>query len=838
MKRYIIIGGVAGGATAAARLRRLSADSEIVLVERGEYVSFAGCGLPYYVGEVIQARESLLVMTPEKLRANFGIDVRIRTEAVAVDTEKKTVKLRANGTDETLSYDALLLSPGARAVRPPIPGIESRRIHLLRTVPDADALHHALAEKGKRGVVVGGGFIGVETAEGLSARGVKVTLAEAADHILQPFDDDMVPMLEKTLRENGIVLRLGNGVAKFTEQETGIAVTLQDGSTVEADFVVLAIGIAPDTAFLEGSGIKRNARGFIVVDSTMQTSVPDVYAVGDAVETQDFATGKPASLALAGPANRQGRIAADNMAGRRDTYGGVQYTSIVKVFSKTAAATGKNERMLAREGLTYGKDYKIALLHPFSHVKYYPGARQMVVKLLFATDGLVLGAQIIGADGVKARIDAIATAIRFHAKTSDLVNLELAYAPPFGAPKDPVNLAGCIAENIRAGLVSFVRVRDLEKELQAGARVPDVREPAELLAGRIEGAVNIPLGTLRTHYTTLSKDTPWIVLCRVGQRAYNAARFLTQQGYNARVLMGGILSYQMEQETQGDTGGSPSGEANGKLSGTGGEIGNGAAENIPQSAEKEAQGAAKIVKCVNIPSLSCPGPILTLQKLVERLAPGEAVEVTATDEGFYEDSLAWCRSTGNRLLLREKNDASVRVQVEKRAPLSVAEATTAPAATGPRDKTILVFSGDLDKALAAFIIANGAAATGAHVTMFFTFWGLSVLRRENAPKVEKSFPARLFSAMLPKGAKKLALSKFHMLGMGTGMMKRIMKANNVMPLEALIESAQAAGVEMIACKMTMDLMGIEKEELIDGVTIGGVASFLERAEKSAMTLRF
>lgn len=546
MKRYVIIGGVAGGATAAARLRRLDEDAEITIIERGAYPSFAGCGLPYYVSSVIGERDRLLVMTPEKFRKNYAIDVWTETEAIAVDTAAKTVRLREkDGEESSLPYDALVLSPGGRPLRPRIPGIESSRIHELRTVPDADTLR-SLAQQGRRAVIIGGGFIGVETAENLKQAGCAVTLLEAADHILAPFDPDMVPYLERELVQSGIDLLLGDGAASFSDETDALTITLQSGRTLTADFAVLAIGIVPDTAFLEGSGIARNERGYIQVDAYMQTSAASVYAVGDAIETRDYATGAPATLALAGPANRQARVAADNIAGLGTTYDGISYTSILKVCSLTAAATGKNERQLAREGLDYGKDYACVLLHPFSHVNYYPGAQQMALKLLFRKDGRLLGAQAIGRDGIKARIDAIATALRLGGTTADLSSLELAYAPPFGAPKDPVNLAGCIAENLRAGLVSFTRVRDLDAARASGARLLDVREPAELAADAIESVTNIPLGSLRERYGELDKATPWIVVCRVGQRAYNAARFLRSRGYHVSVLMGGMLSYRAE----------------------------------------------------------------------------------------------------------------------------------------------------------------------------------------------------------------------------------------------------------------------------------------------------
>ena len=551
-KRYVIVGGVAGGATAAARLRRLDGEAQIILFERGEDISFANCGLPYYVGDAIKEREQLLLMTPELFRTRFAVDVRTRCEVTGVDIVEQHVHVRtADGARYDEPYDALLLAPGAKPLRPPIPGIDSPRILALRNVPDA-ALLRGLADRSAgsgRAVIVGGGFIGVEMAENLRERGLSVTLVEAAPHILAPFDADMAKLAEKELNENGVGLVLGDGVREFKETEDGVRVLLGSGRELAADFVVLAIGVSADTEFLQDSSIALAQRGHILVNEYLETNIPGIYAVGDAAATHERQTGSPGSLPLAGPANRQGRLAADNMAGRHHAYDGFIGTAILKVFGLTAAAVGKNERTLEREGLRYGEDYRVVKLHPFSHVTYYPGAAAMTVKLIYAAKnpaGKILGGQIVGGDGVKARIDALAAAISLEADVVFLSGLELSYAPPYGAAKDPVNMAGYMALNELDGLVRFLPAERLAAAKKNGVRILDVRTPGELQSAPMESDVQIPLDELRERCEELDKNTVWAVLCKVGQRAYNAARILAQRGYQVQVISGGYTSLVME----------------------------------------------------------------------------------------------------------------------------------------------------------------------------------------------------------------------------------------------------------------------------------------------------
>jgi len=563
-KKAVIVGGVAGGATAAARLRRLDEEAEIVILERGDYISFANCGLPYYIGEEIREREKLLLQTPERMKRRFNIDVRVRSEVVRVDPARKTVTVRRLGPEngggpdtsagdtgaETAgmaaaaeyeeSYDVLLLSPGARPLRPAIPGIDSERVLTLRNMADADRIKARVDRGGARSaVVIGGGFIGVEMAENLRRRGLDVTLAEAAPHILPPFDDDMVPLAEQELAANGVRLILGNGVASFADTADGLRVTLQNGDVLEADLAILAIGVKPDTAFLEGSGIALGPRGHILVNERMQTNIPDIYAVGDAVEVTDIVSGAKSAVPLAGPANQQGRIAADNICGIPSVYKGAQGTAIVRVFGLTAACTGLNERSLARLDIPY----RAVHLHAASHAGYFPGACPISLKLLFDDNGRILGAQALGRDGADKRIDVIAAAIRLGGTACDLAGLELAYAPPYSSAKDPVNMAGFLAQNVLNGLLQVVTVRDLDAFDPSRAVLLDVRTAAEHAAGHIPGSLHIPMDELRDRLHELPRDREIWVYCQVGQRAYYAARVLAQKGFSAKNLSGGYRTY-------------------------------------------------------------------------------------------------------------------------------------------------------------------------------------------------------------------------------------------------------------------------------------------------------
>lgn len=539
-KKVLIVGGVAGGASAAARLRRLDESAEIVMFERDDYISFANCGLPYYIGEAIEDRDNLLIQTPDSMKARFNIDVRVNSEVIHIDTNRKvvTVQSQSKGNYEE-SYDYIVLSPGAKAIRPNIEGIESNKILTLRNIADTDRIKNYVDKKDvNRAVVIGGGYVGVEMAENLIEKGLQVTLVEAAPHILAPFDSDMSILLEKELAANGIELVLNDGVKAFKDNDASIDIILNSEKIVSTDLIILAIGVTPDTAFLKDTEIKLGARGHILVNDKMETGVDGIYAVGDAIEVIDFVNAQNTAIPLAGPANKQGRIAADNIAGLNTTYKGTQGTSIIKIFSLTAANTGNNERTLKRLNIPY----KAIFVHPVSHASYYPGAKQITLKLLFNDKGSILGAQAVGAEGVDKRIDVIATVIRLRGTIYDLTELELCYAPPFSSAKDPVNMAGFVAQNVLEGRMDVISPEQYLETNTDDALLLDVRTVTEFEKGHIEGAINIPVDSLRDRMGELDKNKDIIEYCQVGLRGYIAARILNQNGFKVKNMTGGFKS--------------------------------------------------------------------------------------------------------------------------------------------------------------------------------------------------------------------------------------------------------------------------------------------------------
>ncbi len=548
--KIVIVGGVAGGASAATRLRRLDENAQIVLFERGEHISYANCGLPYYIGGTIKEREALLVQTPRAMKDKFNIDVRVQSEVTAIDRKSKTVSVTDLRTGKRYdeSYDKLILSPGAAPVRPPIPGIEQEGIFTLRTVPDTDAIKEAV-DKGKpsEALVVGGGFIGLEMAENLHSRGIKVTIVEAADQVMAPIDYEMACIVHRHILSKGLKLYLKDGVKAFHKEGKRVKVELQSGKLLAADMVILAIGVRPDVSLAKDAGLEIGERRGIKVNSYLQTSDPDIYAVGDAIEVKDFVNGSDTVIPLAGPANKQGRIAANNIYGAGEQYHGTQGTSVVKVFDLTVAATGNSEKTLKRMGMDYRKSYT----ESDSHAGYYPGASPLNIKLLFAPDGKVLGAQAVGYEGVDKRIDVLASAIRFGRTVYDLEELELAYAPPYSSAKDPVNMAGYVAANCLKGDMEIIHWDQVDQLDRDKVFILDVRPPEETSTGSIEGAVNIPLNDLRARIDEVPRDKEIVVYCKVGLRAYIAYRMLVQKGFrNVKNLSGGYQLYQAVKQAE------------------------------------------------------------------------------------------------------------------------------------------------------------------------------------------------------------------------------------------------------------------------------------------------
>jgi len=544
MKKVLIVGAVATGASAAARLRRLDEDFEIIMFEKGDYISFANCGLPYYIGDVIEDRDSLLVATPKLMKDRFKIDVRVNSEVVKLDTvlKKVTIDSKDAGSYEE-TYDFLVLAPGAKPLMPNIPGIQSDKIFTLRNIRDTDQIK-AAAIQAKSAIVIGGGYIGVEMAENLRERAINVTLIEAAPHILVPFDDDLVVVAEKEMEDKGIKLILNNGVKAFNETLDTIEVALQNGDTLKADLVIAAMGVVPDTSFLQHTDIKLGVRGHILVNEKMETSIEGIYAGGDAVEVVDFINGQQTAIPLAGPANKHGRIIADNISGLKTTYKNTQGTSVIKIFDLILASTGNNERTLSRLDIPY----QAIIIHPNNHAGYYPGASPITLKLIFNNQGKILGAQALGRSGVEKRIDVLATVIRLGGTIYDLTELELSYAPPVGSAKDAVNFAGYVAENILTGKSDVVHPRELQKmKDNKQIVVLDVRTLAEREKGKVEGSIHINVNELRNSLERLDKDKEYWIHCAVGVRAYVAERILKQAGFKCKNITGGYKTIQAMQ---------------------------------------------------------------------------------------------------------------------------------------------------------------------------------------------------------------------------------------------------------------------------------------------------
>lgn len=821
MRKIIIVGSVAGGATAAARLRRLSEDDQIILFERDEYISFANCGLPYYIGDVIKERDKLFVQTIEGMSQRFKLDIRNFSEVVAVNRAEKNVVVRSVKTGETYteSYDVLILSPGAKPVKPKFPGVENaNNVFVLRNIPDTDRIRGFVdINKPQTAVVIGGGFIGVEMAENLAERGVQVTLVEKMSQALAPFDFEMAQIIHQELNAHGVRVILGDGVSRFAEN--GGKVVLESGTELAAGLTVLAIGVAPENTLAKSCGLALGERGHIktdeklhVIDAATGKPVPDVYAVGDAIQVKDYVTGSDTAIPLAWPANRQGRLVADIINGMDEVYDGSLGTSVLKVFSLTGASTGANERALKAKGLPYMAVHA----HRANHASYYPDSSNIALKLLFNPEtGKIYGAQAVGQEGTEKRIDVIATAIKLGGTIRDLPRLELAYAPPYSSAKDPVNILGYIACNAANGVFGLAHWYEMDQIAKDGGYLLDVRTPVEFQVGHIEGAVNIELDSLRDRIgeITVSKDTPIYVNCQVGLRAYLAIQILKAYGFTKLYnVSGGYLTYKTAKYA-------PKSDV-----------------NIKTDVDTQVKLPAvheKPVKTVDVTGLQCPGPLLAAYRAVSELQSGDRVRVISTDYGFARDVENWCRTNGHELvsLTNEKNKYAALIQKgDAKAQCTVNAVPT------QENATIVLFSGELDRALAAMIIAQGAAAQGKKVTIFFTFWGLNALRKDKRVHVKKNAIEKMFGTMMPRGARRMPLSSMNMLGMGQKMIKSIMKKKNVDDIDSMIKSAQNLGIKFVACTMSMDLMGIKQEELIDGVELGGVATYISSNENVGTTL--
>lgn len=806
MKKILIVGGVAGGASAAARLRRLDEKCEIVMFERGEYISFANCGLPYYIGGAITDKNNLTLQTPKSFNSRFNVDVRNFSEVIAINRAKKTVTVSdiKKGITYEESYDSLVLSPGAEPSKPPIKGLDNPKVFSIRNIPDTYRVKDFIDNnKPRRAVVVGGGYIGVEMAENLYDAGIDVVIVEFAPHVIASIDYDMACDVHNHIRQKGVKLILNDGVKEIKDENKELRVILGK-EELETDMVILAVGVTPEGKLAKEAGLTTNKRGAVMVDQQMRTDDKAIYAVGDVTEITDFVTGEKGYVPLAGPANKQGRIAADNICGIESKYEGTQGTGILKCFDLTVATTGITEDRAKALKLPYEKSYTYSA----SHASYYPGAVYMSVKIVFDnTNGKLLGAQIVGYEGSDKRIDVFATAIRAKMTIYDLTKLELAYAPPFSSAKDPVNMAGYVAENILTKKVKIFHWHDLDKLDKDAVTMLDVRTDVEYENNKIDGFINVPVDELRQYVEKFDKSKKIYIACQVGLRGYIASRMLQAYGYDCYNLSGGFRLYNSINNVQGNV-------------------------DTALLMNKDTMRPIKAFATIKLDAsgLQCPGPIMKLSAAIKEANDGDIIEILTSDPAFALDVEAWCRRTGNTFvgITTEKGLAVATIVKGSKEVV-----TTSSEGNG---KNLIVFSGDLDKAIASFIIANGAAAMNRKVSMFFTFWGLNILRKTQKVKTKKDFMSMMFGKMMPRGTKKLGLSKMNMGGMGGKMIRAIMKKKNVDSLEDLVQSAIDNGVEIIACTMSMDIMGIKMEELIDGVKAGGVAAMLGHAEESDMSL--
>lgn len=820
--KIIIIGGVAGGATAAARLRRLDEKAEIILFEKGGHISYANCGLPYYIGDTISERDRLFVQTVEGFSAKYGVDARVNSEVLVIDAKNKTVKIKdwEKGEEYSESYDKLIISTGASPRLLDIKGIKDKRIFTLRDVADTDAIKNYINEyQPKKAVVVGAGFIGLEMVENFKELGIDVTVVQREDQIMLPLDIGMARMVQKTLADHGVGVYLEDEVAEFEDEGKELKLHLKSGNTLQSDMVLMSIGVQPETGLAKAAGLEIGQRGGIKVNEYLQTSDENIYAVGDVIEVFNPVINQNALIPLAGPANKQARIAADNIiSGNSSKYKGSIGTSIAKIFDITVASAGASSKLLNAVGIDHYESYT----HGHSNANYYPGALPLTIKMNFSkTDGRVLGAQVVGYKGVTDVINLLAVAIQKGDTVYDLQEIEHAYAPPFSSAKHPVNIAGYVGQNILENSLKTIQWNEYEQLDKKDLIVVDVRSRNEYEMGHLEGAINIPVAEMRSRLAEIPTDKKVILYCAIGYNGYLASQLLKGNGFtNIYNLAGGYKLY---------TSASPK-----KFNVAKTIINTDQQENKPMETNKD-----KKLISIDATGLMCPGPVMQLKKNYDQIGAGDQLEIKVTDQAFGKDLEGWSNMVGAKILSVKNSEGIITAKIEKQG-----DATDSPEYSCSIDKkpkagsghTMIVFSDDMDKALASFVIANGAAAAGKKVTIFFTFWGLNVIKKVNKPQVKKDFFGTMFGWMLPSSSKKLPLSQMNMGGLGGKMMRMVMKKKNVDSLEDLMQQALDNGVEFIACSMSMDVMGIAQEELLDGVSIGGVAAYLDKANNANVNL--
>ena len=809
--KVVIIGGVAGGASTAARLRRLNENVSIVVLEKSGYVSFANCGLPYHISGVISERERLLLESVESLSSKFNIDIRVKTEVISIERSVKKITVQNLDTGEIYeeSYDKLVISTGAESFIPGIKGLTENNYMKLRNIEDMDKIvKYVNKHKPKNAVVVGGGFIGIEIVENLKHIGIDLAVIEKANQLMTPVDYEMASFVHSELKRSDIGIYLESEIIEITENKNEKILKLSTGEEITTEMLIISIGVNPDSKLAINAGIKTNDRGSIVVNEYLGTSDENIYAVGDVVEVNNPIVNDKMFIPLAGPANKQGRIVAENIIGRKSKYNGTIGTSILKVFDLTIAATGVTEKYLKSKNI----DHKSFIIVKSNHASYYPNSSDIIFKLIFdRKNGKIYGAQSVGYEGVDKRIDIIATAIKGNLTVFDLKEIEVAYAPSFNSAKDIVNYAGFMSENIIYDEMDLYKWNS-DKQVE----FIDVRTFDEYEIDHINGAKNIPLNEIRNRLVELDKNKEYVVYCKIGLRGYNAQRILKNNGYNVLNLDGGLTVYKNVMKNQNNKKIFKKKESDVKM-----------IEN--EENKMKIDNIIKLDTC----GLQCPGPILKVKELLLNLNNGEVIEVISTDQGFESDIKSWVKKNKNTLISIKNENKKITAIIKKGNRISNAEVLNMKNESKMDKSTMVVFSGDFDKVFASLIIANGSLAMGNEATMFFTFWGLNALRKNNYnTKLKKSVIEKIFCMMMPKGLTKLRLSKMHYFGLGKIMMNFVMKSKNIETLESLLHEFLKNGGKIIACTMSMDVMGIKNDELIEGVEFGGVATYMDDASDS------
>ncbi len=826
--KIIIIGGVAGGASAAARLRRLDEKAEIKIFEKSGYVSFANCGLPYYIGNTIKKRDDLLLETPESFRSKFNIDVIINSEVIKIDREKKEITVRDVLKNEEYieAYDKLVFSTGAKPFIPNIAGLNDNNYMKLRNIEDMDHIKKYIRENNpENAVVIGGGFIGLEMVENLVLAGINVSVIEKANQVMTSIDFEMASFVHQELKNHNVALYLEEDIYEIHENKKNRKKIIKSSSgTITTDMIIMSIGVRPESKLASDSGIQLTDGGYISVNEYFLTNDKDIFAIGDAIEINMSVLNEKIPVPLAAPANKQGRIVAENILGKNRKYKGTIGTSIAKVFDIAVASTGINEKTLKAKNI----EYKLVTLIKGSHAGYYPGASDIVLKILFDPHtGKIFGAQVVGKDGVDKRIDIISTAIFSGLSVYDLGDIDFAYAPPFNSAKDIVNYAGFMAKNIVSDKMEQVQWDNIE-----GKELLDIRTVDEYDLGHINNAKNIPLNELRDRLDELDKEKEYIVYCKVGARGYNAQRLLTHYGFKVFNLNGGTSVYNSATIDQNNKISFDKNLSDKTVTK------NKSCDNILSKYGKESN-MHKDEIILDVCGIQCPGPILKVKEKIEKINHGQILLVKSNDSGFGSDIKSWTEKTGNTLLNITKQNGVVSALIKKGIDennFSLKTDDNFKNSISPntsKKSTMVVFSGDFDKVFASLIIANGSLAMGNEVALFFTFWGLNALKKENYNTAsKKNILEKMFDMMLPRGIKKLPLSKMNFGGMGRKMIDYIMKKKNIETLNSLLDEYIKNGGKIIACTMSMDVMGIRKDELIDSIEYGGVAMYMGEADNS------